>query len=94
MDRIRDKVRYSVQPVAGPGSKGSLVLETPRVRMVLTYDAPAAFHFAHSFHGYAGTDANGLPLVVRGVELDGLSRAGIRRPWQTSSRTTRRAPSH
>ena len=25
----RDKVRYSVQPVAGPGSKGSLVLETP-----------------------------------------------------------------
>ena len=74
VDKIRDKIRYSVQPVDGPGSKGSLVLETPRVRMVMTYDAPAAFQIGKSFFGYIGYDANGLPVVARGMELRGMSR--------------------
>jgi hypothetical protein len=74
VERIRDKIAYSVQPVEGPGSRGALVLDTPRIRMVLTYDAPPAFQFAGSFRGYAGYDGNGLPVVVQGRELDRLAR--------------------
>ena len=74
VDGIRTRIRYAVQPVEGPGSQGSLLLETPRVRMVRTYNAPAAFRIGGSFYGYVGYDANGLPVVVRGIELRGMSR--------------------
>ena len=70
VERIRGKIRHQIQPVAGPGSTGALVLETPRIRMILTYDAPAVFQPAETFRGYAGYDANGLPVIVQGKELD------------------------
>jgi hypothetical protein len=66
---IRPKIVCNVVPVQGPGSRGALILETPRVRMIRTYDAPAAFAFMSSFFGYAGYDANGLPVVIKGREL-------------------------
>ncbi len=69
-----DKIRYSIQPVEGPGSKNALILETPSVRMVMTYDAPAAFQIGKSFYGYIGYDANGLPVVAQGREVKSMSR--------------------
>ena len=58
----------------GPGSTGGLILDTPRVRMVLTYDTPPVFLPAASFRGYVGYDANGLPVIAQGRELDRMSR--------------------
>ncbi len=74
VDRIHTKLRYSVQPVEGPGSQGSLIVDSPRVRMVMTYNAPAAFKLARSFWGYVGQDANGLPVVAKGIEVYRMSR--------------------
>ncbi len=42
--------------------------------MVLTYDTPPVFLPAASFRGYAGYDANGLPVIAQGRELDRMSR--------------------
>jgi hypothetical protein len=70
VERIHGKIRYQVKPVDGPGSTGALVLDTPRVRMILAYDAPAVFQPAATFRGYAGYDPNGLPVIVQGRELD------------------------
>jgi len=70
VEMIRGKIRHTVIPVDGPGSTGALVLDTPRIRMVLTYDTPAVFQPASSFRGYAGYDANGLPVIVQGRELE------------------------
>ena len=74
VERIHRKIRYSVQPVEGPGSQGSLIVDTPRVRMVMTYNAPSAFKIGKSFYGYVGYDANGLPVVVQGRELVRMDR--------------------
>ena len=54
VELIRGKIRHTVIPVNGPGSTGALVLDTPRIRMVLTYETPAVFQPAASFRGYAG----------------------------------------
>ena len=70
VEMIRGKIRHTVRPVDGPGSTGTLILDTPRIRMILTYDTPAVFQPASSFRGYAGYDANGLPVIVQGRELD------------------------
>jgi hypothetical protein len=69
---VHGAVRYEVQPVSGPNSRGALVIDAPRFRMIRTYDVPPAFELASSFRGYVGYDANGLPIVVSGRELDRL----------------------
>jgi hypothetical protein len=74
VEMIRPKIRYWFEPVAGPGSTGALVYDTPRVHMVLTYDAPAVFRPAPSFRGYVGYDSNGLPVIAQGLELDRMAR--------------------
>jgi hypothetical protein len=70
VEMIRGKIRHQIKPVEGPGSTGALVLDTPRIRMILTYDAPAVFQPAETFRGYVGYDPNGLPVIVQGRELD------------------------
>ncbi len=70
VEMIRGKIRHQIAPVAGPGSTGALVLDTPRIRLILTYDAPAVFEPAETFRGYVGYDPNGLPVIVQGKELD------------------------
>ncbi len=70
VEMIRGKIRHQIKPVEGPGSTGALVLDTPRIRMILTYDAPAVFQPAATFRGYVGYDPNGLPVIVQGKELD------------------------
>ncbi len=72
VESIRGRIKTEIVPVDGPGSTGGLILDTPRVRMVLTYDTPPVFLPAASFRGYAGYDANGLPVIVQGRELDKL----------------------
>ena len=74
VERIRGKIAYEVKPVDGPGSRGAVILDTPRIRMILTYDAPPVFQPAATFRGYAGYDTNGLPVVVQGRELDRMNR--------------------
>ena len=68
---IHTPVTYEVKPVAGPGSQGALVIDSPRFRMTRTYNAPAAFKLS-GFYGYVGYDPNGLPVVIRGRDLDKL----------------------
>jgi hypothetical protein len=69
---IRTPMTYEMKPVAGPGSRGSLVIDSPRFRITRTYDAPAAFKLGSNFYGYAGYDANGLPVVIRGRDMGRL----------------------
>lgn len=74
VDRVQSPIKYKVQPVRGPGSHGALYIETSRYKVLRTYEAPPAFDFAPTFFGYVGYDANGLPVVVRGRELQGMAK--------------------
>ncbi len=80
--RIRNKIEYSVELVQGPGSRGVLVVDTSRARIIRNYDTPPAFRLDRSFFGYVGYDINGLPLVVEGVELGMV--AGESNPFRTA----------
>ncbi len=71
---IHTPVTYQVQPVAGPGSRGALVIDSPRFRITRTYEAPAAFKLTGSFYGYAGYDGNGLPVVIQGRDMKNLQK--------------------
>ena len=70
IDMVQGPVQYKVQHVQGPGSQGALLIDTPRFTMLRTYDAPPAFSLAGSFRGTITYDVDGMPLVIRGVELD------------------------
>ncbi len=70
VEMIRAKIRPTIKPLLGPGSTGALILDTPRVRLILTYDTPAVFQPDATFRGYVGLDPNGLPVIVQGRELD------------------------
>jgi hypothetical protein len=74
VELIHAPMTYQVEPVRGPGSPGALLVETPRYKMLRTYDAPPAFQLSNQFFGYVGYDANGLPVVARGVELNRMAR--------------------
>jgi tetratricopeptide (TPR) repeat protein len=76
VEMIHGTIRYHVQPVSGPNTRGALVIEAPRFRMLRTYDVPNAFELAPTFRGYVGYDDNGLPVVAQGVELDYMKRQG------------------
>ena len=71
---IHGAIRYEVQPVSGPNSRGALTIDAPRFRMIRTYDVPPAFQLASTFRGYVGYDGNGLPIVVSGRELDQMRK--------------------
>ena len=74
VDQIRTPWQYQVQPVGGPGSPGALQISTPRFKMLRTYDAPPAFTLSDQFFGYIGYDVNGLPVVVRGAEMNSMAK--------------------
>jgi hypothetical protein len=74
VEMIHGTIRYQVQPVSGPNSRGALAIDAPRFRMLRTYDVPSAFELAPSFRGYVGYDDNGLPVVAQGVDLDYMKR--------------------
>ncbi len=79
VEMIHAKIRPTIRPVVGPGSTGALILDTPRVRLILTYDSPAVFQPDATFRGYVGLDPNGLPVIVQGRELDyGLLPSQVR----------------
>ena len=69
---IRSPIKTRVQPVGGPGSPGALLLETPRFKVLRTYDAPPIFQPTAAFYGYVGVGPNGLPVVIQGKQLRGL----------------------
>ncbi|MGP0062324.1 MAG: polymorphic toxin-type HINT domain-containing protein [Isosphaeraceae bacterium] len=74
VEMIHGLVRYQVQPVTGPDSRGAIAIEAPRFRMLRTYDVPPAFELAPTFRGYAGYNDNGRPFVARGVDLEEIQR--------------------
>lgn len=69
VDLVHTPIRFDLLPLHGPGSRGSLTVDTPRFHIERTYDAPPAFTLGSSFFGYVGFDENGLPVVIRGAEL-------------------------
>ena len=93
VEMIHGTIRYQVQPVSGPNSRGALAIEAPRFRMLRTYDVPPAFELASSFRGYVGYDDNGLPVVAQGVDLDYMKRQSgtlwLSRPRSGRSRSAR-----
>jgi hypothetical protein len=71
---IRAPIHYQVEPIRGPGSTGFLATETPRYRVLRTYDAPPLFQLSRQFFGFVTYDAvSGLPIVVRGREVPALA---------------------
>jgi hypothetical protein len=69
---IRTPASYQFRPVQGPGSRGVLVVNTPRFELERSYDAPVAFTLSNQFYGYVGYDGNGLPVAARGRELTAI----------------------
>ncbi len=72
VDLIRTPATYQYQPVAGPGTRGALIVDTPRFQLRRTYEAPPAFRLSSTFRGFAGIDQNGLPVVISGSEIDDM----------------------
>ena len=70
---IHKPATYKYQPVLGPGSRGVLLVETPRFELERSYEAPVAFTVSNQFYGYVGYDNNGLPIAVRGAELKAIT---------------------
>ena len=70
IDLVQFSVQFKVQPVTGPGSRGGLLVETPRFKLLRTYDAPPPFELASTFRGTIVFDADGMPVPYRGIELD------------------------
>ena len=66
---IRTPMTYQVRPVGGPGTQGALLIDSPRFRILRTYDAPPAFRLTSSYRGYVGYDPNGLPVVMTSSDL-------------------------
>ena len=93
IDMVQGPVQYKVQHVQGPGSQGALLIDTPRFTMLRTYDAPPAFSLAESFRGTITYDVDGMPLVIRGVELGRMEVHERREPgrgfWPRSGRDRR-----
>ena len=87
VDQIHAPMRYQFEPVRGPGSPGALAIETPRYKMLRTYDAPAVFQPGANFYGYVGYDANGMPIIASGKELRRLSTEKLARPRHRRART-------
>ena len=74
VDMIHTPATYAIEPVQGPGSKGVLVVDTPRYHLERSYNAPLPFKPGFNFDGYIGYDLNGLPIAVRGREIkEGIS---------------------
>ena len=74
VEMIQAPMTYRVEPVRGPGSPGRMVVETPRFRMLRTYDAPTVAKLGGDRTGFVGYDANGLPAVARGTELRHMAK--------------------
>jgi hypothetical protein len=83
---VQSPVSYKAQPVDGPGSIGSLTIDTPRFHLVRTYETDPVFTLASTFRGYVGYDPNGMPIVAPGVELDRMRREA---PQQQMARLQR-----
>ena len=69
VNRVHAPVEFEVQPVGGVGSRGALVIDSPRFHLVRTYEAPQPFRLASNFGGYAGYDSNGMPIVLQRSDL-------------------------
>jgi hypothetical protein len=74
VNRIHSPVTFQVQPLAGVGSQGSLVVDSLRFHVVRTYKAPMPFRLSSTFGGYAGYDANGMPMVLQRSDWRTLER--------------------
>ena len=66
---IRTPMTYQIQPVGGPGTRGGLMIDSPRFRILRTYEAPPAFRLSSPFQGYIGYDSNGLPAIMTRWDL-------------------------
>jgi hypothetical protein len=78
VDQIHTPMKYQVDAVRGPGSPGTLVVETPRFRTVRSYDAPEVARLGDFFlGGYLGYDGNGMPVIATWKDESRLQRDGI-----------------
>ncbi len=69
VEMIHTPAQYAIEPVLGPGSRGLLVVKTPRYHLERSYEAPPAFRLGSNFGGYVGYDVNGLPIAIDAEEL-------------------------
>ena len=74
VELIRSAIKLHVQPVGGPGLPGLMIVETPRVKMIRTYDAPAAFRPEELIGGFFGFDDDGLPVAATAGQVQRQER--------------------
>jgi hypothetical protein len=89
VEMIQSPMKYSMEPVRGPGSPGALLVETPRFRMFRGYDAPPLLNIRGSDAVYMGYDSNGLPIIATAAEMNRLSSQGRQRDLLTIEARTR-----
>jgi hypothetical protein len=67
---LRNRVKYEVRPVGGPGMPGALFIEGERVNVQRRYSPPPMPSINPGYLNDLLTyDANGLPVIVRGTNL-------------------------
>ncbi len=91
IEMVQNPVEYKVQPVQGPGTQGGLLIDTPRFTLLRTYDAPPAFNLASTFRGTVTYDSDGMPVVIRGVELDTMKLLNAKLQMAKLSEVTERS---
>ena len=75
VDMIHGIVRYEVQSVSGPNSRGSLSIDAPRFRMLRTYESAAGVRAGVIVPRLRrSTTTTACPLVAQGEELDYMKR--------------------
>ncbi|WP_435008480.1 polymorphic toxin-type HINT domain-containing protein [Tundrisphaera lichenicola] len=67
---IRDPIKFQVQPVGGPGSPGSLVIEGPKADLKRVYAPPAMPQFPILPGARLSYDANGLPVITETIGVE------------------------
>ncbi len=71
VELIRSTIKMHARPVAGPGMPGMMIVETPRVKMIRSYDAPAAFRSEELIGGFFGFDEDdGLPVAATAGQVE------------------------
>ena len=64
VNQIRTPMTYKVQHVGGPNKPGGILTESPRFKVLLTYDAPVVAQSSWwNIQATATYDENGMPLV-------------------------------
>jgi hypothetical protein len=79
VDLLEEPWRYSVTAtITGPGTRGSILVDSARVSLLKLYDAPASFQLTPGDQAVARLGPTGRPIVMTSQDANTIDRLLIR----------------